>query len=509
MLQRFLNWLADTGHFVGGMFYWNLRKSAYVWRDRHGRCPCQNESDDSIPGRVRCDAVLHWHDPARFQKICPLLTATPDGWRCSVHASAVRPFWGRVFGWIGLSLLALYLAGSLAVFAGLRITGGAPVGWLQVAWPGKWHEIKPVQSAHLFRQAMAAFAGGRLPEAHLLLTTARELDPANYDVTLLLAQISMFQRSYLFSDELFMGLWRNYPANRSRTAVVYHDTLLSLDRMGQLAEFSVTMAAADPARAVVWVRSALLAVRSMRVEEAVTFRSQQAAAIKVLAPQAQQLLEAELILRTGDEIAALAMLHRRFTAPFNPSYIQYQIERLASLGAVDEAQLLLNAEGLLLGEPEQRLTQVAVALLAHDRVLAKAYFRSLLRLPLNPPRIERLAAFLITHAEAELYRELVARVRQEATLEASVDGAVLWVAGIACELPGDAVYWQTHGKQPPGMSYPVVKQLNYASRDLLAPDSVAHLLNVMTLPRDVILALLWRVTPQSSPAASRRSAAGV
>jgi len=509
MLQRFLNWLADTGHFAGGMFYWNARKSAYVWRGRHGRCPCQNESDDSIPGRVRCDAVLHWHNPARFQRICPLLTATPDGWRCSVHASAVRPFWGRVFGWIGISLVALYLAGTLAVFAGLRITGGAPVGWLQVAWLGKWHEIKPVQSAHLFRQAMAAFAGGRSPEAQLLLTTARELDPANYDVALMLAQISMFQRSYLFSDDLFTSLWRDHPASRARTAVVYHDTLLSLDRMGKLAEFSVTMAAADPARAVVWVRSALLAVRSMRVEDAVGFRAQHAAAIKALAPHAQQLLEAELVLRTGDKIAALAVLHRKFTGPLNPSYTQYQIERLAGLGAVDEAQLLLNAQGTLLGEFEQRLTQVTLALLAHDRVLAQAYFRSLLRLPLTPLRVERLAAFLITQADADLYRELVARVRQDAGLVAAVDGAALWVAGIACEVPGEAEFWQTQRPQQGPGRYPAVKQFDYASRDLLAADSVAHLLNVMTLPRDVILALLWRVTPQRTPAAPKRSAAGV
>lgn len=509
MLQRFLNWLADTGHFVGGMFYWNLRKSAYVWRDRHGRCPCQNESDDSIPGRVRCDAVLHWHNPARFQKICPLLTATPDGWRCSVHASAVRPFWGRVLGWIGIALLGLYLAGTLAVFAGLRIAGGAQVGWLQVAWPGKWHEIKPAQSAHLFRQAMDAFAGGRLPEAHLRLTTARELDAANYDVALMLAQISMFQRSFLFSDDLFMDLWRNHPANRSRTAVVYHDTLLSLDRMGKLAEFSVTMAEADPARAVVWVRSALLAVRSMRVEEAVVFRSQQAAAISALAPHAQQLLQAELDLRTGNEIAARAVLYRKFTGPFNAAFTQYQIERLAGMGAVDQAQLLLNAQGTLLGEFEQRLTQVTLALLAHDRVLAEAYFRSLLRLPLSPPRVERLAAFLITYGDADLYRELVARVRQDPSLEAAADAATLWAAGIVCAVPGEAEFWQSHGLQQRGTRYPAIEKLNYASRDLLAPDSVVHLINVVTLPRDVIIALLWRVTPQSTPAAPKRSAAGV
>lgn len=509
MRRRLLNWLADTGYFVGGMFHWNLRKSAYVWRGRHGRCPCQNESDDSIPGKVRCDAVLHWHNPARFRKICPLLVATPEGWRCSVHASAVRPFWGRVFGWVGVSLVSLYLAGTLAVFAGLRLTGGAPVGWLQVAWPGKWREIKPVQSAHLFRQAMAAFAGGRLPEAYLLLTTARELDPVNYDAALMLAQISMFQRSYLFSDDLFTSLWRAHPDRRWRTAVVYHDTLLSLDRMDRLAEFSVTMAAADPARAVVWVRSALLAVRSMSVEEAAGFRRQQAGVIRGLAPHAQQLLNAELDLRAGDEIAARAALQRAFAGPFNAAYAQYQIERLASLGAGNEAQLLLNAQGPLLGEFEQRLTQVTVARLGNDRVLAQAYFRTLLRLPLDPARVDRLAACLIAHPDAGFYQELVARVRQDAGLETGVDGAVLWLTGIVCDSPREAEFWQTHGRPQSAGPYPAVRKLNYASRDLLAPDSVPHLLNVVTLPRDVILALLWRVAPQGPPTAPRRSAAGV
>jgi len=498
MLQRLLNRLADTGRFVGGMLYWNARKSAYVWRGRRGQCPCQNESDDSIAGRVRCDAILHWHNPARFQPICPLLAHTAQGWRCSVHAAQVRPYWGRVFRWIGLALVGAYLAGTVAVWAGLRAVGGAPVGWLQVAWPGQWREIKPVQSAHLFRQAMDSFAQGRLPEAHLKLTTARALDPANYDVALLLAQISMFQRSYLFSDDLFMDLWRKYPATRLRTAIVYHDTLLSLDRMEKLAEFTVMMASTDPGRAVVWVRSALLAARSMRAEEAARFREKQSATLVLLAPHAQLLLAAELDLRAGDESTALAAFRRKFAGPFNPFYAHYQIERLAGVGATGDAQALLDAQGQQLGEVERLMAQTTVSQLTGDRVLALASFRILLRQSLNAERVERLATFLIMHPDAGFFRELHDRVQREPPLEGTVDGATMWITGVACGAPVEAEFWQKHGRQPSSAKYPQVTKLDFTSRNLLAPGSVCHLINVVPLSRDVILALLGRVAPQEA-----------
>lgn len=495
MFQRFLRWLADTGRYAGGMFYWNARKSAYVWRGRRGSCPCQNESDDSIPGRVRCEAVLHWHNPARFRRICPLLVATAEGWRCSVQATQVRPFWGRVGRGTALALLGLYLAGTGAVFVSLRVVGGAPVGWFQVAWPGRWHEIKTVQAAHLFQVAIDSFARGRLPEAHLRLMTARELDPANYDVALMLAQISMFQRSYLFSDDLFLGLWRDHPVRRLHTAVVYHDTLVSLDRMEKLGEFAVMMAASDPAQAVVWVRSALLAARSMRTEEAARMLKTRTAALAQLAPHARLLVQAELDLRAGDEAAAMAALRRRFAGPFNPYYVHFQVERLAGLGATGDAQSLLDAQGQVLGVFERLMTQVTVAQRAGDRVLAQASFRALLKETLDAPRVERLATRLIVHPDAGFYRELDARVRSEPQLEAAVEGATLWITGLACAAPVEARFWRTHGRQVSPALYPAIQELDFSTRDLLSPGSVCHLINVVPLPREVILALLWRLPP--------------
>ncbi|MBI2814722.1 MAG: hypothetical protein HYX71_10600 [Opitutae bacterium] len=498
-MTRLLNWLADTGRFPAGMFYWNIRKSLYAWRGRRGPCPCQNPSDDNVPGRVRCEAILHWHNPARFRKICPLLVETPEGWRCAVPAGRVRPFWGRVAGHAALLLLLLYLGAVTLAFLGLRLVGHAPVSWTQVAWPRQWEEIPRLQSKQLFRQAIDSFGRGRLAEARLALATAWQLDPANYDVALMLSQISMFQRSYAFADGQFMLLWRDHPANRGRTSVVYHDTLLALDRMGKLAEFSVVMAAADRAHASVWIRSALLAARSMPAADAAQFATKEAAAIRALAPHAQQLLGAEFALQAGEEIKALAALHKPFSGPVNPYYTQYQIERLAGLGAAADAQLLLDQMGPLLGDFDHLLNQTALSTLAGDLTEAHAAFRKLLRLPLNRQRLERLATLLIAHPDACLYRELHARLLGDPRFEAIADGATMWITGIVCAAQTEADYWKTHGRQAAGVGYPALGKLDFSSRDIQATDSVGHLVNVLSLPREVILALLWRVAPAPPP----------
>jgi hypothetical protein len=499
MLRRAGNWLADTLRFVGAVFYWNTRKTIYVLGGRTSHCPCQNISDDSIPGRVRCDAILHWHDPARFQKVCPLLVNTPSGWRCSVHASQVRPFWGRVVRWCALSLLILYLAGTIVAFVGLRVVGQAPVSWTQVVWPGRWPEIRGVQSMHLFSQAIASFQQGRLNEAYLALTSSRQRDPSNYDATLLLAQITMFQRSYSFSDDMFANLWRDHPDQRPRTAVVYHDSLLSLDRMNTLAASSVAMAKMDSSRAVVWVRSALLAIRSMRAEEAGAFATSQLIPLQALAPHAQLLLRTELALRRGgprDE--AVAALRGQFAGPINPFYTEYQITRLAELGAHTEAQRLLDQLGPILGTFEQLLTQVAIATIAGDQWAARGAFRSLLKQPLNQTKLERLACLLIAHPDATLYRELNTRLQGDRALESAADSAALWISGVICQAPVEASYWQTRS-QPPGARFPDIKTVNFSSRNLAEANTVTHLVNVVSFPREVVIALLWRVAPQATP----------
>lgn len=502
-MRKAAGWLADSLRLPGAMLYWNWRKSWFVWRGWRDRCPCQDQSDDSVPGKVRCEAMIHWREPGRFRRVCPLLVQTPEGWRCSVSASAVRPFWGLAARWLLVAVLALYVGGVTTAWLGMRLASRAPVGWLQLALPWRWSEIRSTQARHLFTQAMEAFGRGRPTEARLALLTVRELDPRNYDAGLMLAQISMFERSYLYSDDLFLRLWQDHPEQRARTAITYHDSLLALDRMRRLAEFSITMPEADPARAAVWVRSTLLAVRSMRAEEAADFADKQAGALAALPPHAQLLVRAEVQLRAGDEIAALAAFHRRFTGPFNAFYTQYQVERLAELGAATDALVLFDSQGALMGEFDRLLTQTSLALITRDDTLARGSFRAMLRQPLNAARVERMAALLAARPHPALFRELSIWLKGQPAVAAEMNGTTMWVTALAAGAPDEAPAWRPNGGQGMPARFPEITAINFASRNPLATDSVLHLVNVMPLSRDVIQALLGRVAPPSAAPRAR------
>jgi hypothetical protein len=492
---------------VGAAFYWNARKSAYGLRGRRGRCPCQNESDDPIPGHVRCDAVLSLHEPGRFRRICPLLVPTPEGWRCSVAPAGVRPFWGRVVGWTFLAALGCWLAGVTAVWGALHAGRLRSVEWAQLAWPGRWPEIRRTQSRELFVQAIADFRQGRWEAAQLALSTAREIDPANCDAALMLAQIAMFQRSFHFSDDLFARLLQDFPAERDRTAVTYHDTLLSLGRMDRLGAFALEMAGHDRARAVVWVRSALVAVRQLPADEVAAFRTRVGPHLTVLAPHARLLITAELEQRAGRAGAAVAILRAPFRGPVNSFYLEYQLRRLAELGAPAEAQMLLNATGPALPEFERRLTQVRLAMRAGDDVLAQAVFASLLDRPLNGIQAERILELLIAAPNAGWFRLLHARISQDAPFVAVTNGAAFWLVASICGDAEAADFWRTHGTQVLApAAYPSFQRPNFSNWDAVAPDSPLRLINELTLPRDVILALLARMEPPAnrpSPPARR------
>lgn len=496
MASRIRHAVSDAARGLFDLFYWNGRKTWY--RLHGGRCPCQNQSDDPIPGRVRCNAASHWHEPGRFRTICPLLVSTPAGWRCSVAPAGVRPFWRRAaLGLAGLSL-AVYLAGGIAVFAALRLLNDAPVGLHQVLWPGWWREIPRVQSEHLFREAMEAFRAGRMDEAQLALESARVRDPRNYDAGLLLAQIAMYQRSYLFADGLFTELQVGHPEHRLRTAVTYHDSLLGMDRVEALAVYSLDMAQQDTARAAVWMRSALLAARALPPAGAEKLAELPAARIARIAPHARRLLQAELDAKVGRGDEALRRLRAPVDEPYNPFYVAYQIERLAELGAAADAQALLDRIGPVLGEFEHLRTQVIVAGAARDAWGRRAAFTALLRRGLTPAQGERLAALLVQHPEAGLGRDFAGRVRGDAALATALGAPTLWVTALACGLPDEAERWRS--ARP---DLPPLQAIDFGRRDVLQPGTALHLINTLALPREVILALLWRAGPAPAPPPAR------
>ncbi|MBX3735787.1 MAG: hypothetical protein KF715_03780 [Candidatus Didemnitutus sp.] len=500
MLRRFSRWLADCVRLVVAAFYWNTRKSAYVLRGRRTRCPCQNESDHGRGRMVGCDAVLGWNEPERFRRVCPLLFGTDEGWVCSVPATQVRPFWGRVV--LGLLAVALgaYMGATLVGFTVLRVIGRVPVNYWQVALPSRWPEIRPAQAQRMLERASEAFLGGRLSEAHLALLSAQERDPSNYPASLMLAQIAMFQGSFLAADAQFARLLTRFPANADRTAVVYHDTLLSLYRLAPLVGFSLARAQADQAHAAVWVRAALLGVRGAEAAELARQKPEWEPRLKLLAPHAQTLMRAELAVRAGQLAQARALLASPYRGPHNPFYVRFQVLRCAEIGDAGAAQTLLDFYGPVLGEFEHALTQFELAATIGDDVGTAAIWQRLLKLRLDPARAERIAAALIAHPDARRFRDFSNWTRRENALAVAVDGPAMWVAGVVCGAPAEAKHWESHGRQPTLAGYPPIQRIDFTSRDILAETSALHVLNVLPLPREVILALLARVAPPEAAA---------
>lgn len=500
MLRRISRWLADGARLAGAAFYWNTRKTAYVLRGRRGRCPCQNESDLGRGKMVACDAVLGWHEPERFRRVCPLLFGTDEGWVCSVPAAQVRPFWGRVVAGVLAFLVVGYLAAALAGFAALRVVGHAPVRFVQVAWPGKWSEIRRVQSEELLERAVRAFLDGRLAESQLALSTAVERDANNYTASLLLAQIGMFQGSFLAADAGFEQLRRRVPREAARTAIAYHDTLLGVDRMPRLAVFSLEMAVEDKAQEAIWVRSALLAVRALPPAELGDFLQATRTLLPRLSEPAQTLLHGEIGLRHGARV--LQRWAQPRGGPLHPFYATYQVERLADLGATREAQTVLDFYAARIGPHERSLMQFVVAQAEGDAAVAQGAFADVLRQPLTAQRIDRVAGVLIRHPNAAAYRALVSRIARDPALEETAPASGLWVCGLVCGAPDVAARWQTRGRQPLGVRYPPIKAVDFSSRSMLATASPVRLVNTLSLPREVILSLYSRLEPREQKPAS-------
>ncbi len=478
----------DAARTAFGFIYWNARKHAYVRRGRQGRCPCQNPSDDSIPGHVRCNAVLLWHSPERFQRVCPLLVRADNGWCCKVSSQGVRPFWGRAAAWYGGTLLAVYVAAVLTVTVFLRVASGVPVAPWDIAWPGRWSQVRNAQADQLYQRALQAMAAGRPREALLALSSARQRSPHHLPAGLMLAQVTMYQGSAAFSDSMFEELLRQHPQDTARISVVDHATLLSLDRLDRLAEFALGRALAEDGHTALWVQSLLAALRAG--PDTADFLTRHIAEVRRLAPHAQVLLEAERALAERNLGEAIVRLREPFKGALNPIYMREQIERLAALGSPQDAQVLLDFYGPLLGAFEHQLTQFALESINHDTWGARASLRRLLREPLGPDQIQRLATRLAQYPSAERFRECHAVLSEKRDVAGWPVAAALWVAALRSDSPREAAYWRTQARNLGEGDVPDIRRIDSTSRDPNNPESLAFIANVLTLPREMVLALI-------------------
>lgn len=405
-----LGWFADSFRFAGALLYWNARKSWFRLRRGRAACPCQSPSDSGRALETGCDACMHWHNQERFRKVCPLLVQTPNGLKCSVNTADVRPFWGIALKYYGGALLAIYLAGVIAVFSFLR-TIGYPISILHVGLPPLWHRVGQARGWFFLTRAQQAFNAGKTNEGLLYLANAYEFDPNNYDAGLLLAktyQLSQPARS----DEILAKLLRDHPAHRDATAQQWFRSLLARGEFEQISSLAVGEIMHNSAFANVWMRALVFASRQSHDE------AQLRTLLHSDVPSAQiwrNVIETELLLRSGKRDDARRRVEQAWPANTPPFGWLYRVETELAIGDPTTALDLLVQQRAKLDDEAyftQRLHCLAVA--GAEQTLRAEFESTLLVPPLNQPRLKMMCAQLIRHPDRLLFSRLVAKVDRAA-----------------------------------------------------------------------------------------------
>lgn len=494
-------WLEDLLRLPVAALHWNTLKSWYVLRGRRGHCPCHDLSDAGEPGRTRCVAVVHWHAPARFRRVCPLLERTDHGWCCRVSAEQVRPFWGRFFAGAALALLVLYLLGSVALLGLLHRTGYDQLRYADVIWPGNWGRFKVVQAEYYRAMGDAALRQREYRQALMAYSTAMETAP-DYPSGLALAVLASYAGNYAYSDSLFLRLRHDFPAEHERTAIAFHDQLLGSLRLRKLADLCLTGIWHPDRPRLPWVRLLVFVATEGRFAGDVL--RDHAEAASRLPRGAQTLLHAHALIEAGKRNEALALLDTLNPDDGSWFYVA-AVQEMVRLGAGDAAQLSLYSHGHQIAEFDRAFLQYLVTWQRGDRELAEGDFRSLLPFARDPLLTDRICGLLIEtkdrRAVAQLWQELQKQPADQLSRLAVLTAARVVGATDVVPAVATALGWSATDQAK------VAQPIDFLANRPDDPTGLRFLLATTELPRETILSLVAESVRQrlaAADAAARR-----
>ena len=490
-----LGWITDFLRSAWGLFYWNLRKSAYRASKRRGRCPCQNPSDSGKAGETMCEAALHYNQPRRFRAVCPLLKLNDrDQLRCSVDAPDVKSYWWRFFAFYSFLVVGAYASVVLGVFGFMRQVG-YPVSIKQIALPSGWQEIDKVRSEFFLQKAQTAYSIGDVNEAVLSLSLAYDFDPANYDAGLLLATLWQTGRPDV-SNHLYRRLLTEHPDRRPQTAQAWLRALLPRGDFETIEVLALQALRYDPSFAPAWIHAFLYSNERTRNAEML---ARALDTPEALPPGVAQILQLEAEVRARPiEIARTRLAERPPNA--TPTFVAYyQVRRLIELDDVARGLELLGIVGSQLSDRDRIHLQLQAYARSGYRRLHVNLFEQILSLPVSPVQIELLSAHLIEHPDAELYERFVGRVDPMKLTEPTQQQAALMSMFCAAGVHRDEARLEHYAnilRQITGSEYAA---LSLAARMFLDPanmrfDSIFSALQPLSL--DLTYSLLERFVPR-------------
>ena len=494
-----LGWLADLFRLSWGLLYWNTRKAWFQRSRGRARCPCQSPSDSGRAFDTSCEACISWDRPSRFKRVCPLLVETPSGLRCSANTADVRPFWGQALRYYGGSLLALYLAGAIGVFAILRIVG-YPISIVHVTWPGLWYRVPQARGWFFAQKSQRAFEAGRAAEGLLYLKNAFEFDPGSYQLGLMLAKNYQAGQPRT-SDLVFERLLREHPAMRDATAQEWFRALLARGDFQKISGLAYAEILVDEAHAHVWLRALLFATRELGDDS--LLRALLANSAPAAAPW-KQVVDTELTFRAGRKANALAALRQPWPENSHPFTLFYRINALAALGDTYAAIDLLGS----------RAAQRNLDVEARDSLLLDVYATAGATRPLQGeidrllgPRlslitIKTLCAHLIRHPNREAFTRLFEKVQRE-QIPFDTDSAGIWFS-LLCTAGAIGDFDRLHSlvvtlKLASNSPFVALSAVEAFFRGETGAEKITTFLPVLPLPIEVCYALIEHYVVPSAP----------
>lgn len=493
-LAPVIGWLGDFFRFWWALFYWNIRKTWFRLRGAHrDSCPCQNFSDSGLALDSRCEAVVHWHQASRFRRICPLLTETADGWRCSVDAERVRPFWGRAFGYGFMALFGVYLVAAGLVFATLRLAQ-YEIGYGTVVWPGHWGEIRQAREKLYANRAQRAMTEGNYNEAILALEQVCQLNPRNYQAGLALANLSQVASRPTMADYTYERLYREMPEQRITTAQIWFRALLTRGAYDKIKPLAAAMLMEDVSERSIWLNALLFSARATRDSEILNTALNHRHS---LPEWCNDLLEIERDLLTHHEAEALPRLVRIYRQPETAYLPYYQIDRLIRAGRLADAQTVLTAYGAQL--PEETTSFLRLRLFqAHGwKSLLKSEYENLLRPRLTAPTAGQLCAYLMLHPDRALSSSFGARFDREYPTPTAETLPLFHATYLAAVVSGDQALAGSMLEKIRLFTRSDARVVQGLAELLPHPDArLPRILPLVPLPIEVVYAILERQQPK-------------
>lgn len=399
-------WIGDCLRFYWALFYWNSRKTWFRLRGaQRDDCPCQTYGDSGHAFDSRCEAVTHWHRPARFRKVCPLLVETPQGWRCSANAESVRPFWVRALAHGLLLALGLYLAATIAVFGALRFAH-YETNYLMIAWPPRWSELRVAQEKLYANRAQQALRTGHYAEAILSLEMVTQLNPRNYPAGLALAGLNQVAGQPNVADHIYERLLRDAPDQRRQTAQIWFRNLLARSAYPEMKGLAVLMLNEDPAERAAWLNALLFACR----------QTMDAGYLGLvlgenpnLADWCTELIGTEQMLLQNQLDRARPRLLRVQRQLANGYMPYYQVDRLLRHGDPSRAIEMLRAYDGQLPADDAVILRLRAYQAQGWSALVSSDFDLLMQRELSPRIITQVCAWLISQPDKNLAKQFLER----------------------------------------------------------------------------------------------------